>query len=412
MTALSESWLSGIDLRLIADQVGTPTFVYSEAQLRKNLNRVRKAAVDVGLGDRVEFYIPFFPNSNPHHLAPIKDMDGFGVLVQLPSEYRILRAHGFDKFIVSPGHVSDEEISFWDSTRCPTFLASLDEVAHSLATRAPSISVRVDSLDSGQPGVKYGELPQLTALLQQHGRDLDCVEVYCGSGNSLDDMVRTVEEMFEVFQKHFPTARGINFAGGHGFDYDAHAEADKHFDWPQYFRRLAEAAERMNIPQDVKFLFEPARDVLADTGALLMSVERSVITTPVSSIVVTDGSRMLMPSAQLRNRGHNTAFLDRNMREIVEERGISAAVRGRTILRNDYLLPGDIHVPEGVDATSFMVVLDTGAYCATQHMEFLNVPPAAEILVNSDGTMDLITAAGDELDKWRNLLTEKQPVKS
>ncbi|MGW5568791.1 hypothetical protein ACWEWD_35960 [Streptomyces tendae] len=365
MTALSESWLSGIDLRLIADQVGTPTFVYSEAQLRKNLNRVRKAAVDVGLGDRVEFYIPFFPNSNPHHLAPIKDMDGFGVLVQLPSEYRILRAHGFDKFIVSPGHVSDEEISFWDSTRCPTFLASLDEVAHPLATRAPSISVRVDSLDSGKPGVKYGELPQLTALLQQHGRDLDCVEVYCGSGNSLDDMVRTVEEMFEVFQKHFPTARGINFAGGHGFDYDAHAEADKHFDWPQYFRRLAEAAERMNIPQDVKFLFEPARDVLADTGALLMSVERSVITTPVSSIVVTDGSRMLMPSAQLRNRGHNTAFLDRNMREIVEERGISAAVRGRTILRNDYLLPGDIHVPEGVDATSFMVVLDTGAYCAT-----------------------------------------------
>ncbi|MGW5568792.1 hypothetical protein ACWEWD_35965 [Streptomyces tendae] len=45
-------------------------------------------------------------------------------------------------------------------------------------------------------------------------------------------------------------------------------------------------------------------------------------------------------------------------------------------------------------------------------MEFLNVPPAAEILVNSDGTMDLITAAGDELDKWRNLLAEKQPVKS
>ena len=412
MTALSESWLSGINLKLIADQVGTPVFIYSEGQFRKNLARVRKAAYDAGLGERVEFYIPFFPNSNPHHLAPLKELDGFGVLVQLPSEYRLLRAHGFEKFIVSPGHVSNEEISFWDSTRCPTFLASLDEVAHSLATQAPSISVRVDSLDSGKPGVKYGELEQLSALLREYDRELDCVEVYCGSGNSLDDMVRTVEEMFEVFQKYFPTARGINFAGGHGFDYDAHAEADKHFDWSLYFRRLADAAQRMGIPEDVKFLFEPARDVLADTGALLMSVERSVITTPVSSIVVTDGCRMLMPSAQLRNRGHNTAFLDQDMREIVNERGIRAAVRGRSILRNDYLLPGEVHVPEGVDATSYMVILDTGAYCATQHMEFLNVPPAAEVLVSSDGSMDLITAAGDELDKWRNLLVEKRPGSS
>ncbi|MFJ7768044.1 hypothetical protein ACIQ1J_06415 [Streptomyces sp. NPDC097107] len=412
MTALSESWLSKIDLKLIADQVGTPVFVYSEAQFRKNLARVRQAAVDAGLGGRVEFYIPFFPNSNPHHLAPLKEMDGFGVLVQLPSEYRILRAHGFDNFIVSPGHVSDEEISFWDSTQSPTFLASLDEVQHSLVAEAASISVRVDSLDSGKPGIKYGELDKLSSLLKQHGRELDCVEVYCGSGNSLDDMVRTVEEMFDVFQRHFPKVRGINFAGGHGFDYDAHAEADKHFDWPLYFRRLADAAQRMGIPEDVRFLFEPARDVLADTGALLMSVQRSVITTPVSSIVVTDGCRMLMPSAQLRNRGHNTAFLDQDMSEIINDRGISAAVRGRTILRNDYLLPGEVHVPEGVDETSHMVILDTGAYCATQHMEFLNVPPAAEVLVNSDGSMDLVTAAGDELDKWRNLLDEKQPVKS
>ncbi|MFE3524648.1 hypothetical protein ACFXOD_23985 [Streptomyces sp. NPDC059161] len=411
MTALSESWLSGIDLKLIAEQLGTPVFIYSEAQLRKNLARVRRAADDAGLGERVEFYIPFFPNSNPHHLAPLRGMDGFGVLVQLPSEYRILRAHGFDKFIVSPGHVSDEEIDFWDGTGCPTFLASLDEVAHSLAAHAPSISVRVDSLDSGKPGVKYGELDQLSALLKEYGRELDYVEVYCGSGNSLDDMVHTVEEMFAVFQKHFPTVQGINFAGGHGFDYEAITESDKHFDWDTYFRRLAEAAERMGIPQNVRFLFEPARDVLADTGALLMSVQRSVITTPVSSIVVTDGCRMLMPSAQLRNRGHNTAFLDQDMREIVDERGISAAIRGRTILRNDYLLPGEVHVPQGVDASSHLVILDTGAYCATQHMEFLNVPPAAEVLVNSDGSMELITAAGDELDKWRNLLAEKQPVK-
>lgn len=409
-TALAHSWLDAAHLREVVDHVGTPAFIYSEARFRKNLHRVRRAADEAGLGDRVEFYIPFFPNSNPHHLKPLLELDGFGVLVQLPSEYELLRSHGFERFIVSPGHVCDAEIDYWNRTGCPTFLGSIDEVAHSLAMGSSEISVRIDSLDSGKPGIKYGELDRLSGLLKEHGRDVTCIEVYCGSGNSLEEMLRTVEEMFEVFLEHFPTARAINFAGGHGFDYDAYAEEEKHFDWRRYFVGLADAAKRLGIPDDIRFLFEPARDVLADTGVLLLSVERSVISTPVSSIVVTDGTRMLMPSAQLRDRNHNTAFLDANMNELVEGPGVRAAIRGRTILRNDYILPRDVWVPKGVDDTCYLVILDTGAYCATQHMEFLNVPPPAEVLVHADGSLSLISEAGNEFDKWRNLLPEPRPI--
>ncbi|MEU8993250.1 hypothetical protein [Streptomyces caniferus] len=411
MTALTHSWFKNVDLKRLAEQAGTPVFVYSEAQFRKNLGRVRKAAEAAGLGERVELYIPFFPNSNPHVLEPLKDVDGVGILVQLPSEYRILREFGFEKFIVSPGHVSDQEIAFWDETGHPTFLASLDEVAYSLRTNAPTISVRIDSLDSGKPGIKYGELGQLAALLKEYDRDLEGLEVYCGSGNSLEDMVGIVEQVFSIYLEHFPTARSINFAGGHGFDYDAWSEAEKHFDWHQYFQRIQQAATRMEIPEDVTFLFEPARDVLADTGALLLDIERSVITTPVSSILVTNGCRMLMPSAQLRDRNHHVAFLDSAMEEVTSAVTTSAAVRGRTILRNDYILPGDVQVPEGIAAGCHLVILDVGAYCATQHMEFLNVPPAAEVLIAADGTMNLVTSPGNELDKWRHLLTEKTPLK-
>ncbi|WP_229869027.1 hypothetical protein [Streptomyces inusitatus] len=343
-------------------------------------------------------------------MAPLKDMEDVGVLVQLPSEYRLLREHGFSKFIVSPGHVSDEEIGFWDSTGHPTFLASLDEVAYSLRTEAPTISVRIDSLDSGKPGIKYGELGRLAALLKEYERDLTGLEVYCGSGNTLDEMVGIVEQVMSIYREYFPTARSINFAGGHGFDYDAWDETEKHFDWHSYFRALAEAARRQSIPEDVTFLFEPARDVLADAGALLLSVERSVISTPVSNILVTNGCRMLMPSAQLRDRNHNVAFLDAGMKEVTTGSTTTAAVRGRTILRNDYILPGEVEVPDSIDASSFMVILDVGAYCATQHMEFLNVPPAAEVLVTPDGSAHLITKAGDDLDKWRNVLADKRAL--
>ena len=113
----------------------------------------------------------------------------------------------------------------------------------------------------------------------------------------------------------------------------------------------------------MKFLFEPARDVLADVGALLLGVKRDIVTNPVANVVVTDGSRMLMPSAQLRARRHNIVFLDQDMVEIPSNgKGLNAVVRGRTVLRNDYILPGEYWVPEGVRARGHMLILDVGAY--------------------------------------------------
>lgn len=251
---LSYSWVSDVDLRLIAGQVGTPVFVYSEAQLLRNIRRIKGSARLAGLGDRVSLHIPFFPNSNPHVLRSLQ-AEGIGLLVQLPSEYRILRRFGFDNFIVSPGHVADEEIAFWARTGCPTFLSSLDEVAYALEIGAPSVSARIDSLDSGKPGIKLGELERLSSLMERHQRDLDCFEVYCGSGNSCDDMIGIIEELFGIFQKFFPRTRSVNFAGGHGFSYEAWAESEKHFDWQLYFTALAGAVDRMEIPGDVRFLF-------------------------------------------------------------------------------------------------------------------------------------------------------------
>jgi diaminopimelate decarboxylase len=408
---LAESWVSPADLRLIAQHVGTPVFVYSEAQLLRNVTRITDAAAAAGLDGRIELYIPFFPNSNPHLLKPLKDL-GVGLLLQLPSEHEILQRFGFDKFIVSPGYVSDDEIGTWARLGYPTFLSSLDEVSHWLRTDVP-LSVRIDSLGSGKPGIKYSDLDYLAALLRDHERDVECFEVYCGSGNSLDDMIAVIEELFTIFRKHFSRARSINFAGGHGFVYEEWTESEKHFDWMTYFQALRTIADRNHVPDDVKFMFEPARDVLADTGALLLSVKRDVITHSVASLVVTDGSRMLIPSAQLRDRRHNVVFLDASMAEIVSRdssNGVHAALRGRTILRHDYILPGEYWVPEGVDSQSYAVILDVGAYCATQHMEFLNVPPAAEVLLDAAGSPHLITSRGSDLDKWRHLLPEKQAL--
>jgi hypothetical protein len=65
-------------------------------------------------------------------------------------------------------------------------------------------------------------------------------------------------------------------------------------------------------------------------------------------------------------------------------------------------------VPNSVKAGDFLIIMDVGAYCATQHMEFLNVPPAGEVMVAADGTAYLVTKPGDNLDKWRNVLPQRK----
>lgn len=410
---LAQSWLETVDLRRISAEVGTPVFVYSEAQVVRNLERVRAAARSAGLGDRVELYVPFFPNANPHVLSALRDMPGVGLLVQIPSEHALLSRFGFERFIVSPGHVSDDEIRHWGRLGYPTFLSSLDEVACMIEAGAERISVRIDSLGSEKPGVKYAQLAELADMLRANGRQMDCFEVYCGSGNALEAMIDIVDQVFAIFKTHFPEARAVNFAGGHGFDYAGWDEDGKHFDWTRYFEALRSLAAAHGVPEHVRLLFEPARDVLADTGVLMLSVKRDIVSNPVSNLVVTDGSRMLMPSAQYRNRRHHVVFLDRDFAEIPEPDeadAIHCVVRGRSILRNDYVLPGTYAVPKSVDAHATMLILDAGAYCATQHMEFLNVPPAPEVLIGLDGEPRLVTRRGDDLDKWRHLLPERAPL--
>ena len=45
-----------------------------------------------------------------------------------------------------------------------------------------------------------------------------------------------------------------------------------------------------------------------------------------------------------------------------------------------------------------MAILDVGAYCATQHMEFLNVPPAAEVLIDA---ISYVTGVPEEFEQNR-----------
>jgi hypothetical protein len=45
-------------------------------------------------------------------------------------------------------------------------------------------------------------------------------------------------------------------------------------------------------------------------------------------------------------------------------------------------------------------------------MEFLNIPPAAEAVIDKAGSVYLITSHGDKFDKWRYVLPDRKELGS
>ncbi|WP_231680768.1 hypothetical protein [Ralstonia pseudosolanacearum] len=94
---LAEHWIARADLPSICSQTGTPVFIYSEAQLVRNIRRVKSAISAAGLDGRVSIFVPFFPNANPHILKPLRDEGRHPAAdakrVQAHHPVRVLRFH-------------------------------------------------------------------------------------------------------------------------------------------------------------------------------------------------------------------------------------------------------------------------------------------------------------------------------
>jgi diaminopimelate decarboxylase len=128
--------------------------------------------------------------------------------------------------------------------------------------------------------------------------------------------------------------------------------------------------------------------------------------------VFTDGSYVHMPSATIRTRQHRLQFYDLSFSRVLEDASSEKAgfLSGNTTLSSDRLFPGIIYFPSRLKEGDYIILEDVGAYCATQHMDFLNKAPCPEVLVRKNGSLELITERGTPTDKIRYALQSPQRI--
>lgn len=214
--------ISPKQIQIISSKIGTPVFIYDEKRLQNNFERIINAAKNSDLHNKIEIYVAYFTNSNPH-LFKILNNFGAGILLQTQEEYHQIKKYNLDKKItISPSFLSDKEIDFWVKTKADLNLASLDEIKHFVTNHKNiPLNFRIDPTlsESQRTGVKISQFRELKNILQKNKIEPASIHVYIGTGSSLDKMADAIETMFKLYKKYFPRLKKINMGGGFSFDY-------------------------------------------------------------------------------------------------------------------------------------------------------------------------------------------------
>ena len=282
-----------VPLPAIAEQVGTPVYVYSRATLERHATVFREALASLGSGER-EPLIAFAIKANPN-LAVLKVLQrqGYGADVVSGGEMRRALAADIpaDKIVFSGVGKTAREMSDGLDAGIGQFNIESEEEGVELAALAAARGVEArcalrvnpdvdagthDKISTGKAdnkfGVPIGEAEGIFARLSAHeGLRLRGVALHIGSQLSdlepLETAFGKLGALIERLRAAGHTITHADLGGGLGVPYKA---GDNPPAPAEYGAMVARATKGW----DVRLIFEPGRVIAGNAGVLLTRVIR------------------------------------------------------------------------------------------------------------------------------------------
>lgn len=283
----NQQWfLEKVCLELLADQFGTPCYVYSKQQLINNFLTFSKALADYP--SRIHYAVK--ANSNLSILRLLQDLGAGFDIVSFGELSRLLAINSpAERILFSGAGKTIEELTaaVLSNIACINIeskqeLLRLNNIALTNATRA-NISIRVNpdvdpkshphistGLQGSKFGVQYNEVVTLYKLAQQlPGINIKGIGFHIGSQIiSLDPFLKAIQKVLQIvdhLQNLNIKLEHINIGGGLGICY----HGEKVPSIQSYITAVISAIKNYNL----KLYVEPGRAIVADTGILLTKVE-------------------------------------------------------------------------------------------------------------------------------------------
>lgn len=391
----------------IAEQFGTPVFVYDEASIRGGVEYLR--SLPSAFGHTIRYSIKACPSA-----AIIRLFDTMGTHFDASSVWEVLRAV---RAGVDPAKVllTAQEAVF-DQTLVDLLDAGLNFDAGSLhqleqfgrVRPGSAVSVRINPgfgsglvprLTSGGPrssfGIWHEYLPELKPLLERHDLRVERLHTHIGSGHYADVLVPAARKLLGLVSE-FPDVRCINLGGGYRITVMAEDPEYDHHEWATI---LADEINQVNevTGRRLHVELEPGTYLVANAGSIVTTVVDVVDTGA-------DGHRFVKINAGLTEvlrpsyYGSPHPLVGVGDDGTLPAEGPPSSVAGHCCIAGDMLtlVPDDEHQPvrlADVRPGDHLVIERAGGYCTSMAMRnFNSYPDAPEVLRRGDGRYDLIRA--------------------
>ncbi len=454
---LHVSGVSAIDL---ANEYGTPLFVFSEARIRHNIERLRRAenAIDCPL----KICYAAKANSNMAILRAVKDASGDLEVNSGGELFKALKI-GFSPEQIIFNGTSKTETELEEAIEAGIYAIQADsvyeiELIEQVARRSnkrANVSLRLvpeietETLHGLQTALltsKFGMMPDeaLTAFRRWKPSDeflnLCGIHLHIGSQNPnakpYAEALKTLfENLLQIFNETEHRLSHLNLGGGFPVNYLRDESSVENFSTEQrdFFaaelepetvlreawkvvKETAKEANAAHLLENIELLVEPGRSVISDAGVCLTTV-RNKKERPISQIANRQ-SPVARDTWLLTDAGFNILL---SMETYKWYYHLISAERAGEVHRTEYKLAGplcdggDVYfdieganrlpeyrlLPENIEPNEVLALLNCGAYSIAQMSQYNGRQLPAIVLIKENGAVELIR----KRDSYTDLLT-------
>ncbi len=380
-----ELYLEGVSLKALAEDFGTPLYVYSGSYIRDRIKAYRKAFPEALICYAVK------ANFNPHIVALVKE-EGAGADIVSGGELFISLKAGIEpsKIVYAGVGKTVKELEYAISSEILMFnveslmeLEVLDELAGKLGKKA-RIAIRVNPdvdpkthpyISTGMKKSKFGVDIKTAKKEYEHARklkNLQVVGIHCHIGSQILDVSPYIEASQKVVELYYDLIKDgfdiqyLDVGGGLGIKYKPEQSNPEPSD-------LAEAILPVVKEVKAKIILEPGRSVVGNAGILLTQVQF------------------------VKDKGHkHFVIVDAGMNDLVRpamyeayHQIVPVARKDRPYIKTDVVGPicetGDFlaldRELQAVERGEYLAVLSAGAYGFAMSSHYNVRPRACEVLV-------------------------------
>lgn len=376
-----------MDVTALAEEIGTPFYVYSEATFRRHMQVFKEAFA--GTNALVAYAVKANPN-----MAVLKVLasEGAGADVVSGGELRRALEAGIapKKIVFSGVAKTSDEISaaldagiFQFNVESEAELDAIAKIARAKKATAP-IALRInpdvsagghEKISTGRTEDKFGVPWSLARALYAKARDLNGivvkgVDVHIGSQIAelapFENAFKKVAALITDLRADGCEIERLDLGGGLGIPYGEGATPPHPNDYAQMIKRVTE-------PLDVQLIFEPGRMIAGNAGILVTRVVYVKDSLAKKFLIVDAGMNDLMRPA-LYDAWHDIWPVEKTERTTTEYDVVGPVCESSDRFAKARPLP-ELHAGE------LIALMSTGAYGAAQTSQYNSRPLIPEILV-------------------------------